>query len=100
MPAELHTELPHHPGPPPGFGPLSDVDSALSVLGRPAQPLHGDSRARNVLITRVVRCGTTSRTPGAVRSGDLAFWLELRALHGECWTGVREVHRTRPSSRP
>ncbi|MFD1150810.1 phosphotransferase [Saccharothrix hoggarensis] len=69
MLAELHAELRHYPGPLPERGPLTDVDAALALVGRPAelvaardalvarwpdapvQPLHGDAHPRNVLVT-------------------------------------------------
>jgi streptomycin 6-kinase len=137
MLAELHAELRHFPGPLPELGPLSDLDAALSLLERPAeliaardavvarwpdeptQPLHGDSHARNVLITPngpvwndfedawrgpvgwdVACANSLFDEPITYPAGDLAFWLELRALYGECWTRVRDLYRTRTSSRP
>ncbi|WP_181320106.1 phosphotransferase [Saccharothrix carnea] len=137
MLAELHGELRHYPGELPERGPLTDLDAALSLLGRPAdlvaardalaarwpegpaQALHGDSHARNVLVTASgpvwndfedawhgpvgwdVACAHgLFDEPIDYPAADVPFWLELRALYGVCWTRVRDLYRTRTLPRP
>lgn len=119
MLAELHAELRHYPGPLPDRLPVADVDAVVDLLGRPAdlvaardalvarwpaepaQPLHGDAHARNVLVTaRGPVWNDFEDTWRGPVGWDLAcagaatgFWAELRGLFGACWSRVYDRYR-------
>lgn len=113
--SDLHSALRDYPGELPVNGPLGEISRILDVLGDPdprlrpeaerltrtlpdgpAQALHGDAHAGNVIATPGGDlAGSTSRTPGAVRSAGT--WLPWPAATASPRSPSTRGHRIRRS---